>query len=59
MQTIIGSKILVHLLKTLDHPNPDINMAAVNVCNSLLIDMNEEIEQAEQNVNEDNGKSVD
>ena len=47
LKAMINSKLLVPILKSLEHPNPDINIAAVNVMHSLLIDMSEEIEQAE------------
>lgn len=39
-------------MKTLEHPNLDINISSVNCIYSLTVEMNEEIEQAEKNEKE-------
>ena len=51
--------MLVPVLKSLDHPNPDINIAGVNLIRSILIDMNQEIEQAEENAEREKVKGVE
>lgn len=44
LEMLIESKIFIPLLKALEHPNADVNIAGVNVFHSLVIDMNSEIE---------------
>jgi hypothetical protein len=52
--------VLIPLLKTLEHPNLDINMSAISCFFSLIVEMNDEIEQTEHNeTQEKNGKAGD
>lgn len=46
-------------MKTLEHPNLDINISSVNCIYSLTVEMNEEIEQAEKNEKEQSKKAID